>query len=149
MKPPPALFALPAPRQPHPDGGWLPQWLNEEIAKQHPPNQRIQATWTRCPKCAHIILTGLDDPCLGQAAAVDPTPLDPYGELACAILHVPTYRLHHYGTTARITRRTVWDKPAGAPNTSPVVPAHRCHRRFPGFTIPAEPERQNHDNPPF
>jgi hypothetical protein len=145
----PALFSLPAPRHPHPDGGWLPQWLNEELAKQHPPTSRPAATWTRCGKCHAIILTGLDDPCLGHPAAVDPTPLNPYTELACAILRIPTYRLHHQGTTARIAARTRWDQPAGAPGTAPVVPAHRCGRRFPGFTIPPETERQEHAAPPF
>lgn len=146
----PALFSLPAPRVPHPAGGWLPGWLCEELAKGHPPTMRVRATWCRCPGCGHIVLTGLDDPVMGAAATVDPTPLDPYTELACALRNIPTYRLHHHGTTARIAKRTRWDTPAGTPGTSPVVPAHQCGRtRLPGFVIPPEPERQHHDTPPF
>jgi hypothetical protein len=147
--PSPTLFTLPAPRHPHPDGGLLPAWLCEELQLQHPIAFRATAVWTRCPKCQAIILTGLDDPVIGSPATVDPTPLNPVQELICALEHRPTYRLHHTGSTAHIQHRDRWQKPAGTPNAPPVVPAHRCGHRYPGLTIPAEPERQHHAQPPF
>lgn len=142
-----ALFSLPPDPIPHPCGGWLPEWLAAEIRAEHPNGFRTIAVWTRCRRCAAIILTGLDDPCVAANAAVDPTPLTPTGELVCALEHRPTYRLHLQGTGARIQARHTWQPPAGG--HPPVVPAHNCRHRFPGFILQPAPERPDHAKPPF
>lgn len=154
MTPEPALFTLPAPPIPHPQGGWLPSWLTEQILANPQPRFRTSAIWTRCPMCAAIILTGIDDAVIGQNASIDPTPLDPVAELVCALEHRPTYRLHLMGTTGRIQTRDQWNNrhPAGSPHKPPIVPAHRCGHQFPTFATPAE--RTHHgshrtDRPPF
>jgi hypothetical protein len=143
------LFELPPPRIPHPEKGWLPDWLAAEIHAAHPNSFRTLAVWTRCARCAAIILTGLDDPVVAASASVDPSPLTPTGELVCALENRKTYRLHHFGTTARIQARDKYQPPAGTKNKPPIVPAHRCDHRFPGFTIQPAPERPANDNPPF
>jgi hypothetical protein len=141
-----ALFELPPDPIPHPDGGWLPDWLANEIRTATGPRYRTNAAWCRCPKCEAIILAGLDDPCIAAPAKVDPTPLTPLQELVCALEHRSTYRLHLAGTSGRIQARDRWQPPAGG--DPPVVPAHLCGNRFPGFTPPAI-ERTRHDKPPF
>jgi hypothetical protein len=148
---PATLFELPPDPVPHPEGGWLPEWLAAEIRAGHGNAYRTYAVWTRCAKCAAIILTGLDDPCVAANAAVDPTPLTPVQELICTLEYRPTYRLHLAGTGARIQHRDQWNgrTPAGTKGKPPVVPSHRCEHRFPGIIDPPETERQSDGKPPF
>jgi hypothetical protein len=141
------LFELPPDRIPHPDGGWLPDWLAAEIHASEGPRYRTQAIWCRCSRCEEIILAGLDDPCVAANATVDPTPLTPLQELICALEHRRTYRFHQAGTGGRIQTRDKWQPPAGG--DPPVIPAHKCGHRFPGFVIPPAPERTSNDKPPF
>lgn len=152
MKTQPALFSMPAPRIPHPCGGWLPGWLCEEIHASGGPAYRATAVWTRCPGCGEIILTGLDDPVIGIKAAVDPTPLDPWTLLAATLDRRAAYRVRLLGTGARITARDQWSlqRPAEGPGLPPLVPAHKCGaRRFPGFIVDPDPERNHRHDPPF
>lgn len=148
----PSLFELPPDPIPHPEGeGYLPEWLAAEIRAGHGNAYRTIAVWTRCLRCAAIILTGLDDPCIAANAAVDPTPLTPVQELICTLEYRPTYRLHLQGTGARIQHRDQWNgrTPAGTKGKPPVVPSHRCDHRFPGFIVPPATERQTSGKPPF
>lgn len=141
------LFELPPEPIPHPAGGWLPEWLAAEIRAGHGNAYRTYAVWTRCRKCDAIILTGLDDPVIAASAAVDPTPLTPVQELICALEHRATYRLMLAGSGARIQWRDKWQPPAGG--DPPVVPAHKCAHRFPGFLVPPAIERPTDGKPPF
>lgn len=146
------LFDLPAGQIPHPSGeGVLPSWLAEELRLERPNRYLPGATWTRCGKCGEIVQTGIDDPVMGEQAMVDPTPLTPLQDLTCAMTGRTTYRLFQAGTVTRISARDQFTRhhPAGAEGQPPIVPAHRCGARFPGFTIPPEPERHDHDHPPF
>lgn len=147
---PEPLFDLPPERIPHPNGnGYLPDWLVGEIHASPGPRFRTHATWTRCPRCQAIILTGLDDPVIADAATVDPSPLTALQELICALENRPTYLLVLMGATGRIVARHKWQHPAGTAGKHPVVPAHNCKHRFPGFIPPPAPERPTHDHPPF
>jgi hypothetical protein len=145
----PALFELPPDPIEHPDGGWLPEWLAAEIRASDGPSYRTYAAWCRCPKCAAIILTGLDDPCGAANASVDPSPLTPLQEFICSLEHRETYRIHLAGTSARIQRRDRWQPPAGTKGKPPIVPAHLCHKRFPGFIVQPAIERTTNGQPPF
>jgi hypothetical protein len=149
---PSALFDLPPEPFPHPSGeGVLPLWLAEELRAENPNRYLTKATWTRCRKCKAIVQTGLDDPVIASPAMIDPTPLTPLQDLTCALTHRTTYRLFQAGTETRISHRDQFNRhhPAGEAGQPPIVPAHRCGARFPGFTIPPQPERTHDDRPDF
>jgi hypothetical protein len=145
----PPLFDLPPDPIPHPDGGRIPDWIAAQIHASNGPAYRTTATWCRCPNCQEIILTGLDAHILAAAAQTDPTPLNPVQELLCALNHRATYRIHQTGTTFRIQARDKYQPPAGTPGKPPIVPAHVCYHRHPGFLTPPHTERTHHATPPF
>lgn len=76
----------------------------------------------RCPTCGAWVLTAL---AAGFVTTVDPTPLNPEGELLAVVGGRATYR--HAGRY--LTRRFVLDidmAPAGSSTTGDVVPSHVC-----------------------
>lgn len=135
----------------HPDGtGTMPQWVTDQLNDDTLSMPHRNAIFTRCPRCQDITITGLDANILAQHATADPTPLDATQELACALTNRPTYTAQLRGTTLTIWYREIHiEKPPNTPGTWPVIPAHRCGQRFPGFLIPAQPERTKDAPPPF
>jgi hypothetical protein len=105
--------------------------------------------FTTCRKCEAIILHGLDADILAEEVRADPTPLNPQQEAACILTNRPTYQIQISGEEAKIISRQLRWQPLGQPPRRPIIPAHQCGARFPGFII--EPLQQ-HDpikQPPF
>lgn len=78
----------------------------------------------RCPRCRALCLAGIDDDGIG--AWLDPSPLDPAGELAALLDGAPAWSPCH-GTAGLIrTAHAIEASPAGSDPWRPVLAAHRC-----------------------
>jgi hypothetical protein len=79
---------------------------------------------TRCPRCRAEVLEGRDD-LDPSRVLLDPTPLDPMGELGAVLVDVRTYEI--VARDGRVACRTPFSmrhRPAGTRGT--VHARHRC-----------------------
>lgn len=146
------LFALiedPPPPIPHPDGhGYIPAWIAEQIHEDRPSNGGSPlARFHACPNCQAIVLTGLDGHIIADMVTVDPTPLSRQGEAACILIGRETYTVWRVINGYEITdRRGPRIRQRGH---APIVPAHQCGARFPGFIAPPALPSDTDAPPPF
>lgn len=131
------LFDIPLPPIPHPTKpGNLPSWISDQLHDSHPSDRRV-ARFHYCRKCGDIVITGLNDDWCAYTVTADPTPINRPTEIACIILARPTFNAWPASTSSgwELERRNPRLLPT---NRHPIVPAHICGRRFPGFL--SEPE---------
>lgn len=81
---------------------------------------------TRCPRCRLEVIEGRDE--VAGRVLLDPSPLDPMGELGAVLVELSTYELDPTGRTAYRTPFTMRHRPAGTRPRRTVHPAHRCAR---------------------
>lgn len=118
----------------HPDGGQLPDWITEQLQANKTNGGSRLAKYHRCRKCKEIVLTGLTHDTCAWTATADPTPLNRKTELAAILTNRQTFQapldkaLGGYRLDYRYPGST-WTK-------HPVIPAHKCGHRFPGFLEP-------------
>lgn len=83
---------------------------------------------TRCPRCRLEIIRG-HDPLFGEIT-LDPTPLDPLGELGAVLTQRQTYTVRALlGARPEARARTPFTmrhRPAGTRAHETVHPTHRC-----------------------
>lgn len=94
-----------------------------------PPVKGVNVT-ARCTGCRAEVIAGRDD--LGRDVTLDPTVLDPEGELEAILDGRRTYTLH--ALTGSIGHRDAWRikvRPAGTRARQTVHPAHRCEDETP------------------
>lgn len=104
----------------------------------------------RCTTCRARILAAI---AYGMRVDVDPTPLNPEGELLALIAGRTTYR-YAGGELAWRAPADIRTQPAGASRTGDVVPEHRCGSpplpTGPGINLRTEKARPDYSgNPPF
>lgn len=152
-KPPaqPALFQatqttipikINAPRKKHPSGtGYLPAWVANQLQDNKDNRAARTARYHKCDKCKEIIITGLDADIMAFTVTVDPTPLDPHKELACIMANRYTFTAWPTIEGYHLEHRDMFNM---SDQQHPVLPAHRCGARFPGF-LEAPSEGRTHD----
>jgi|GEM_PF-3096392 len=141
-----ALPGLEPATQTRPDDE-LPAWVREQLAIAAWPISR-KAHFERCPNCNALILRGLDHDVCAINVTVDPTPITRHLEVACIIAGRPTYTPWKVPGGYELTRR---DPFFDTDTPRPILPAHQCGARFPGFLTPRR-ERTTHgwpDTPTF
>lgn len=106
------------------------------------------AHWERCRNCRQIILEGLDADIAALTVQADPTPINPRQETACHLTARPTYTVTMTSRRIELDRRDQWS--IGEPSPSfPILPAHKCGARFPGFLLPPARTQGATDDCPF
>lgn len=141
---PAAAAATSQPGLDHPDGGKLPDWIAVQLdengtSKRH----KRKAEFHYCQRCMAIVLTGLDDDRAAMTATVDPTPLSPAEETAVLLAGRRTYDADVSQSRTNLDPRDRMHMD----RRQPVVPAHQCGARFPGFITP--PRREDPANAPI
>lgn len=126
------------PKPPKKTPGPMPKWLIQAIETKT--GGFRSARWTRCPKCQQIILQGLDDDIAAFTVQADPTPINPRQETACRLTARPTYAVTE-GRQIELDRRDRWSTGKPSPDR-PIIPAHKCGARFPGFLLPKQKRTQ-------
>lgn len=148
----PGLEPEPKRNEQHPDGGWLPTWITEQLRANKNNAASRTAKYHRCRKCKAIVITGLTHDTCAWTATADPTPLNRKTELAAILTDRQTFQAPKDNTTGgyRLDYRnpgSTWTE------RTPVIPEHRCGHRFPGFLEPpAQPNGETNDypdTPPF
>jgi len=132
----------------------IPPWLRQHLIDtgRWSTDGITRRARLRTHDCGATVLHGLDADNAAGTATVDPTPLDPTGEMLALLGNRPTYdyrpqtqELDGPRTALRIT----W-APA---NTRPgihTLPAHICNTPpLPHLDIPAPPTKEATDAPPF
>lgn len=137
----PALFNIPASPKPKTPG--MPGWLKRALETKT--GGFRQAHWNRCPNCGQIILTGLDADTCAFTINADPTPITPRQEQLCALTGRPTYYVTAGQNRIELDRRDTYSIGRPSPHY-PIVPAHKCGARFPGFLLPPETKTQGATN---
>lgn len=150
----PGLEAEPKRNQQHPDGGWLPAWITEQLRANKAHAAARVAKYRRCRKCKEIVLTGLSHDTCAWTVTADPTPLNRKTELAAILTNRQTFQAPKENTTVEPGYRLDYRHPGSTwTDRTPVLPEHRCGARFPGFLEPpAQPNGETNDypdTPPF
>lgn len=133
----PALFQAtetPAPRTPHPtQPGHLPAWIADQLQANQSNRTRRTAKYQYCDKCGDITLTGLDHDTAAFTATTDPTPLTTQTEMLAILTDRTTYDAWRIPDGYKLELR---DQTNMGDRTHPILPAHKCGHRFPGFLEP-------------
>lgn len=107
------------------------------------------AHWTRCRRCAAVVLRGLDADRCALTAHTDPEPIDEIGELAAILTGRATYDRWQTNDRIELNRRNQ-SNIAGERRVDVVV-EHVCGQRIPG--IPSRkkpmPSRERTADVPF
>ncbi len=147
----PGLEPEPKRNQQHPEGGWLPEWITEQIRANKANGASRIAKYHRCRKCKAIVITGLDHDTCASTVTADPTPLNPITEVAAILTNRATFQAPK--TPEGGYRLDYRHPPSRWPPRTPVIPEHKCGHRFPGFLEPPNNPNANEwnlpDDPPF
>lgn len=138
----------------------LPEWLVAHLTatgRYNADGVARSARLTRCPKCARVVLSGLDGDIAGFPVVCDPTEIDTNGELLALVLNLHTYTLTRAMTSSG---KSTWNldprEPCGirAGQRTALVAQHRCGIAIPPTAVsrlPAWMSRRapDTDTPPF
>jgi hypothetical protein len=130
-------------------GGPMPAWL---VRLLETTTGGFRASrWDRCRSCGQLIIRGLDGDVAAFEATADPTPITEGQETLCARIGRWTYALTMNSRRIELDRRDKWSIGRPSPDR-PIIPAHNCRGRFPGFLQPPAgptPGAKNDGQPPF
>ncbi|HEU4544479.1 MAG TPA: hypothetical protein VFR23_25335 [Jiangellaceae bacterium] len=120
----------------------IPAWLQTHLTATGAWNTDGigRALRARQCTCGARVLSGLDADRAALPAAVEPSPVDPAGELLALMQNRRTFRIRYFGRW-EIDRRSSFDIAAQPAGKVDVLIEHECGRPFPCNGPPIRPHR--------